>query len=106
MTADQILTKEFRGSKNVITPDIISIGGVSKNQSWELSSGKFMDTILYGVSIVSYDPKTDTTSRDYELSKCFETKQLALDYIQEIKKATSDEQYMDAIYRCWNKRRY
>lgn len=74
LTAKQILTREYGDSKNFMTPTIESIGKISSNIAYEISSGLGMSNQkIYGLSIVEYDPETNTTKRGIGPAGCFQS---------------------------------
>lgn len=72
--AQTILHMEYGNAKNFMTPNIIEIGKISDNIAYEISSGEGLShNTIYGLSIVSYNPETNKTSRDYDGSGCYDT---------------------------------
>lgn len=92
-TAEQIIKQEYEGCKNFMTPHVIRYGKIrsqtkhcKKVVAYELSSGRgFRDNTIYGVSVVSWDPITNTTERMTKLSDCFGSLRKAEDYIEILK---------------------
>ena len=85
MNAIKILKKEFDHSKNFITPNILKIGKINKMMAFELSSGKFMNEMIYGVTIVELIEKENKTIRRDDLSECFKTMSEAKKYIKNLR---------------------
>lgn len=64
LTASQIIRKEFGNSVNFITPTVLEVGKISENVAYEISKGTgIFNPWVFGVTIVDYDPATDTTKR-------------------------------------------
>lgn len=87
LTARQIIRKEYGNkSKNFMTPKIIGYGKIHKNMAYEISKGSgFNHDVIYGLSIASYIPEENKTSRELSLSKCFFNINNLWDYIDELK---------------------
>ena len=92
LTASEIIRRKYKGNKNFMTPNKLKVGKVNKNVAYELSSGS--DTYpyslgrgkrLYGVSVVSANPKTLKTTALYKKSKAFGSKNEAEAYINKLK---------------------
>lgn len=74
-----MIKKQYGDSKNFITPKILRYGKINRNVAYELSKGKFMDSDMFGVSVVS------TRRKLYDKSKSFSSKNKAESYINELK---------------------
>ena len=85
MNAIKILNKEYVNPKNLITPYILKIGKINKTMAFELSSGKFMNEMIYGVTIVELIEKENKTIRRDDLSECFKTMSEAKKYIKNLR---------------------
>jgi hypothetical protein len=86
MKAQQIFEKEFRGSKNFMTPHVIEYGNVKANIAYELSDGEgFSHETIYGVTVVNYNPITRITERAFDKDKMCESLTEAREYIQSLK---------------------
>lgn len=86
-TAKEIIRQEYKESKNFMTPTVIRFGKINKHMAYELSSGRgIYDQPIYGVSVVSYDPDTDTTKREHDLSDVFQSLMDAEHYIKQLKR--------------------
>lgn len=87
--AHVIMVKEFGGSRNFITPAVIRYG-LKGNLAYELSrsNDRMPDMApwgdLYGVTVVIYDPETDTTERSFDLSDCFQSRAAAEQHIENL----------------------
>lgn len=78
-TASEICRNVYKG-KNFITPNIIEYIKLNDNSAIELSEGKgFTNNTLYGVSVVINNERS-------ELSKCCDSYNEAINYINDIKK--------------------
>lgn len=86
LTAENIIQAEYGGSKNFMTPDVIEYRKIDELTAYELSEGEGFITgdKLVGVSIASYDPETETTKREYELSDSFNSVSQARKYIDKL----------------------
>ena len=93
LTAREIIKKEYGDSKNFMTPSILETKKISINRAYELSSGEafLSDGRIYGVSVVDYDPATDTTQRNYDLSEMFHSYQEAKEHIKALKQEARSE---------------
>lgn len=90
-SAGQILQQAFHGKPNPLTPNVLDYGNVTPTRVWELSTDYHnVDhpsgiCSLYGVTVVDYDPATDTIQHNRELSQPFNSVQEARAYIQQLK---------------------
>lgn len=88
MNANQILTKQFHGAQNFMTPRFIESGLATENRAWELSQGEgFTHNIIYGVTVVDYDPATRETTHRTDLGGCYATMQDAREAIATLKES-------------------
>jgi hypothetical protein len=90
LTARQIILKEFGNSRNLITPTVLEVGNISDNTAYEISKGTgIIHDWVYGVTIVDYDPETNTTTRrdhEQENGSCmFYSLGDAQEYIRQLK---------------------
>ena len=85
LTASEIIRRKYKGNKNFMTPNKLKVGKVNKNVAYELSTGLGMGNRLYGVSVVSANPKTLKTTALYKKSKAFGSKKEAEAYIRRLK---------------------
>lgn len=86
LSAREIFTREYGSeSRNPFTEHRIRLGKINRTTAYELSSGKgiFTGMTMYGVTIVEYDPSTDTTKRS-KASKAFHSLVLAEGYIEDL----------------------
>lgn len=86
LTAKNIIKAEYGGSTNFMTPDVIEYRKINKYMAYELSKGVGFITgdKLIGVTIASYNPETQTTKREFDLSDSFNSIAQARDYIDEL----------------------
>lgn len=78
--ADTLVLGAYRGERNPITNMLVaSFFTRDKRYAVELSRGKFLSKLLFGVSVVSVATKGPI----HELSKAFGSLKEALDYIEE-----------------------
>ncbi len=87
LTASEIIRRKYKGNKNFMTPNKLKVGKVNKNVAYELSSGSGLGhgNRLYGVSVVSANPKTLKTTALHKKSKAFGSKNEAEAYINKLK---------------------
>jgi hypothetical protein len=86
MTATEILNRAYKGNKNIMTPNVISIGKLDYHTAYELSTGRGMDNQeIFGVTIVKYDSKTGEYKPQYEQSRLFQNRKEAEEYISKMK---------------------
>ncbi len=87
LTASEIIRRKYKGNKNFMTPNKLKVGKVNKNVAYELSSGSGLGqgNRLYGVRVVSANPKTLKTTKLYKKSKAFGSKNEAEAYINKLK---------------------
>lgn len=84
ISARQIIKKEYGKSRNIMTPNVIRYGKISKNIAYELSSGRgIVNEQIYGVSVVEIDENGETIRRT-DLSKMFYSLEESEDYIKKI----------------------
>ena len=84
-SAREIIRKAYGDSKNFMTPHVISVGKINQNTAYELSWGTgFTHSKIYGVSIAKVI-KGGKGQRSYDLSKSFDSKSQALNYINSLK---------------------
>jgi len=76
-TVKEIFKSNLKG-KNFMTPDIIKYGE-SGTYIYELSEGRFMDTKMYGVTVLT------RRGERTELDKCFSDLEEAKTYIETLK---------------------
>ena len=84
LSAREIFRKRFpQGAKNFMTPKVEGFGKVNCNVAYELSSGRgFENDRIYGVTVISFNPKKHTTRSLHDVSKGgFPTKVKAESYI-------------------------
>ena len=88
LTASEIIRRKYKGNKNFMTPDKLKVGKINKNVAFELSTGSGLGhgNRLYGVSVVSANPKTLKTTALYNKSKAFGNKNEAEAYINKLKR--------------------
>ena len=85
-SAQEIIRQEYGTARNFMTPSVIKTGKINPNVAFELSTGTGFDhNQIYGVSVVQYDPDTDTTDRHAIESKCFGNRAAAECYISQLK---------------------
>ncbi len=86
LTAREIIKREYGSSKNFVTPYPVKYGKLNKTTAYEISRGTGMNhEPIYGVSIVTYDPETDTTKREYTRSFTCRTLETAIGQIELLK---------------------
>jgi hypothetical protein len=79
--AERIIAKGLGNSRNVMTPHVIRYGLLSKYVAYELASGgRVNDTTRYGVTVVKYNPETNTVE-ELDFSSSFDTLNEAESYI-------------------------
>ena len=89
LSANAIFRERFpKGDKNFMTPNIEKKGKLNCNVAFELSSGRalFDDGTLYGVTIVSHNPKKRTARSLHDDSKSFHSKNDAESYINKLRR--------------------
>lgn len=85
LSAREIIKKEYGDSKNFMTQWVLGHYKTRRNQAAELSTGiGLFDTRIWGVSVVTLHEDGSTT-RETDLSSCFESEQEARDYIESLK---------------------
>jgi hypothetical protein len=87
LKAEQILDMRYHGKRNMMTPEICSIYLPRPNVAVELSKGKGVfdpSQDLYGVTVVAYDPNTQTVETIDSLSTVFYSHMDAMLYIHGI----------------------
>ena len=87
LSARKIFRKRFpQGDKNFMTQNIEKFGKINCNVAYELSSGRgFENDTIYGVTLVSNNPKKQTTRSLHDISKSFHSKNEAESYINKLK---------------------
>ena len=89
MRAETILFKEYKNSRNFMTPYVMEVGKINKNTAYEISSGKgFTGGKIYGLSIVRWDPEAESTSRDIEGSGCYHDLDELQSVVDKLKRAS------------------
>ncbi len=86
-SAGEIIMQEYGQARNFMTPRVLRLGKISRNIAFELSTGRGIfdpDSHLFGVSVVTYNPETDTTDRHAVESKCFGNRAEADSYVDEL----------------------
>ncbi len=85
LSAREMLQKEYKDSRNIMTPRVIGIGKVSPRMAYELSTGTGLSgEPIFGVSIVTVDGE-EKTRRETELSNCFSSKIQAMRHIEKLR---------------------
>jgi hypothetical protein len=85
LSAERIILKEYKGSRNFMTPRVLAYYKAGDNRGIELSTGTgLFDQDIWGVSVVDYDPATNTTERMIDVSGVFQSYSEALAYIDEL----------------------
>lgn len=86
LSASEIIRRQYKGSKNFMTPTKLKTGKINKNVAFELSTGSGLGhgNRLYGVSVVSVN-KNGRTKAQYDISKAFGSKNEAEAYINRLK---------------------
>lgn len=89
MNANEMFQKKYNGEPNFITPKIYECLNITPNRAYELSGERYRLTDvfppLFGVTVLDYDPATDTIQHNRELSKPFHSIREARQYIQQLK---------------------
>jgi hypothetical protein len=88
LTAREALRIEYGHSRNMLTPDVIRVGKLSRDLAFELSTGSGIEqgTTLYGVSLVRIiDHDAGRTERDYERSQVFHSLEDAEAYLESLR---------------------
>jgi hypothetical protein len=87
LTARQALRIEYGRSRNLLTPDVLRVGKLSKDLVYELSSGSGLEREpIYGVSLVHVvDHEEGRTERDYERSQVFHSLEDAEAYLESLR---------------------
>ena len=83
-TAREILKREYGSSKNFMTPHVIRIGKITGTIAFELSSGEFGGSAIWGVSFAEM-MEDGGTSRRTDISESFGSRGKAEAYISEMK---------------------
>jgi hypothetical protein len=79
MTARDIVTAHLKG-RNFLTPEVIEYVHIKRGLACELSRGGFMDTKLFGVTVVD-----SMLGQMSDLSDCFSSEDEARAYIESLK---------------------
>jgi hypothetical protein len=92
MEPDEVIRKEYKGSANMMTPNIVEYGWIIENEmAYEISSGNgIYAEKIYGVSVVSINKK-GRTSRERKLSSMFHSMSAVRDHISTLKGVDQDE---------------
>lgn len=91
--ARSLINREYKGGRNLMTPNVIAYGMVDDTHAWELSWGTgIFSPKLFGVTVVNFDPETNETSRAYDMSTCFQDEQEAREYIAGLADGLTDEE--------------
>ena len=87
LSARVIFRKRFpQRDKNFMTPNVEKFGKVNCNVAYELSSGRgFENDTIYGVTLVSHNPKKGTTRSLHDVSQSFHSKNEAQSFINKLK---------------------
>ena len=89
-TAREIIKKAYGDSRNFITPHLISYGKLNSTTAYEFSWGGGMSRAkMFGVSVAKV-VKGGKGQRSYELSKSFNTRTQANNYIKALKGTMGD----------------
>ena len=87
VSASVIFRRKFKGRKNFMTPDREKMGKINKNVAFEIASGRgFSGGKMYGVTVVSVNPKTGRTMSQDKLSDAFESRAKADAHINKLKR--------------------
>jgi len=87
LTAQEIIRLEYGNSKNLMTPTVVSYGKIQGIYAYEISKGRgITDTVIYGLSVVKYDPDHKSTERLYEASGCFNSLDEVRAQVKELRK--------------------
>ena len=72
MNAKEIIRKEYKNSKNFMTPTVLEIDWIVKDKvAYEISKGKgFEHETIYGLSVVKLH-EDGTTERCHNFSDCY-----------------------------------
>ena len=85
LNATQIITQEYKGSRNFMTSQVLKYGKITVNMAYELSRDKgIFDESIWGVTIVTLN-SDNTTTREQEKSQLFHSLVSACDYIEKLK---------------------
>lgn len=84
--ARDLLQREYGGSRNFMTPDILRVGLAGDRMAWELSKGRgFEGETIWGVSVV-IENDDGTTDRPLEpFSQLFHSRAKAEAHISALK---------------------
>lgn len=83
MNIRKIFNQAYNYQKNIMTPTIVKYGEIKEGLLFELSKGRgIFDVELFGVTILK--KVKNTYEKMYDLSKCFNTKEEANNYIQSL----------------------
>lgn len=83
VNAAAVFNDLYKGVKNCMTPNIIKYGKINDTLAYELSSGKFMNKTMYGITVISvmidgfHQP-------NHDLSKAFQSLRDATEYVKEL----------------------
>lgn len=85
MTPREIIKREYPRGLNVMTPELVEYGALPWG-AYELSKGTGISGgVLYGVTVVRYDPATGRTERAGKLSTCFDSLRAAREHIEALR---------------------
>lgn len=84
-SASEILRLEFKGEQNFVTPHVVEIGTVHPRVAYELSTGKVMEHVLWGVTFAGVDTDGTTWRAVAPFSTCFQSRAAAEAHILAVK---------------------
>ncbi len=105
MRARDIFRREYgSNSKNFMTPHVLEVGSIWRSKAaYEISRGIGMrQQAIFGVSIASYDAKSDTTQRHPDpIGGCFGSLDAAKDHVNFLRENwwQGEADLLDAIAR-------
>ena len=105
MRARDIFKREYgSNSKNFMTPTVLEVGSIWRGKvAYEISQGTGMrNQPIFGVSIASYDAKSDTTRRHPDpVGGCFGSLNTARDHLNFLRENwwQGETDLLDAIAR-------
>lgn len=84
-SAEEIFKLEFKGQQNFVTPHVVEVGKIHPRVAYELSTGKVMEHVLWGVTFAGIDDKGATWRAVAPFSSCFQSRGAAEAHILTVK---------------------
>lgn len=84
-SAEEIFRLEFKGQANLVTPHIVEMGKIHPRVAYELSKGKVMEHVLWGVTFAGVTDVGETWRAVSPFSSCFQSRAAAEAHLLTVK---------------------